>query len=229
MSAALAVVPDDGGLTASEQNVLTQAEAKIERGIKSFIEVGDALAQVRDQRLYREEFGTFEVYCHERWGLSRSRVYRLIDASGVTQMSPIGDKPTSEGQARELVGLEPKEVGEVMRKASETTGGKVTAKAIKEARQGGCAEASASVRAGKYPHLNSPTIGRNGTRLSQPDAKTLTLITSTLVGMSEGLCRIDILDKTVTPEQATELRPDINSSIKELKRIDVLLRDKETN
>lgn len=38
-------------------------EQTIERGLNSFVEVGEALAKVRDLRLYRDEYGTFEELC----------------------------------------------------------------------------------------------------------------------------------------------------------------------
>lgn len=57
-------------LTAMERSALTHAEATIERGLNSFIEVGEALAKVRDEQLYRDEFGTFETYCRDRWNIT---------------------------------------------------------------------------------------------------------------------------------------------------------------
>lgn len=116
---------------------LESCEAVIERGMQTFMEVGQALAEIRDSRLYREQFETFEDYCHQRWGLSRSRAYQMIDASDIAHaMSTIVDTPlpTNEGQARELSGLEPESAAEVMREAREQTGGRVTASAIREAR-----------------------------------------------------------------------------------------------
>ncbi len=47
-------------LSTGERAVLIRAEATIERGLTSFIAVGEALSEVRDSRLYREEYGTFE-------------------------------------------------------------------------------------------------------------------------------------------------------------------------
>ncbi|EUA09393.1 parB-like nuclease domain protein [Mycobacterium kansasii 732] len=120
----------------AEARALTQHETVIERGIKTFIAVGTALAAIRDQRLYRERYATFENYCHMRWGLSRSRAYRLIDAANVVDsMSPIGDTvPATESQARELMGLTPTQAATVMRVAHEQTSGKITAAAIRAAR-----------------------------------------------------------------------------------------------
>ena len=116
---------------------LRECEAVIERGMRTFIDVGRALAKVRDDRLYREQYETFEDYCQQRWGWSRSRAYRMIEASEtVGALSPMGDTPmpTSERQARELSGLDPETAADVMHDAHEQTNGKPTAKAIKDSR-----------------------------------------------------------------------------------------------
>jgi len=93
---------------ATEQS-LAELEAVIERGLQSFIEVGTALWKIREQRLYREQgHATFEEYCDKRWKIRRAHAYRLIDAAGVAaNLSPIGDKPKTEAQARELTRLTP--------------------------------------------------------------------------------------------------------------------------
>ena len=51
---------------------------------------------------YRSDYETFADYCQERWGFKRAHAYRLISAAKVTEMSPMGDKITTERQAREL-------------------------------------------------------------------------------------------------------------------------------
>jgi hypothetical protein len=114
---------------------LTEAEGVIERGLGTFVEVGAALMSIRDERLYRVEYGTFEDYCRERWGFSRSRTYQMIDAASVVQaVSTIVDTPipATESQARELTGLAPDVAAEVMQVAAAT--GKVTAATIRETR-----------------------------------------------------------------------------------------------
>lgn len=95
-------------LDVDEREHLAECEIIIEAGLASFVEVGEALAQVRDSRLYRAEYGTFEDYCRERWGLSRKRSYDLMAASStVKALSPNGDNPIpeNEGQARALAPL----------------------------------------------------------------------------------------------------------------------------
>lgn len=41
--------------------------------------------QIRDNRLYREHYGTFEEYCKGKWGLERRRAYQLIDGYKVSE------------------------------------------------------------------------------------------------------------------------------------------------
>lgn len=83
---------------------LALLETVIERGLATFVEVGEALLEIRDSRLYRDTHGSFEDYCRERWGFSESRASRLIAASEVARALPMG-KVTTERVARELVPL----------------------------------------------------------------------------------------------------------------------------
>jgi hypothetical protein len=108
---------------------LAELEGVIERGLQTFIEVGRALLEIRDSRLYRENYSTFEAYCRERWGMSRAHAYRQIEAAQVAEMmSPIGDIP-NEAQARALAPLKDDEetLIKVWRLANVETGGNVTA------------------------------------------------------------------------------------------------------
>lgn len=121
-------------LTAAEADALAHHEAVIERGIKTFYEVGTALADIRDRRLYRQTHGTFEDYCQRRWQMSRAHAYRMIEAAEV--VSPIGDTdlplPANEGQARELARIPEPDRAEVWRAVIERADGKPTAAAIRE-------------------------------------------------------------------------------------------------
>lgn len=95
-------------LTENERGRLTELESVIERGLKSFVEVGNALNEIRRSRLYRQEYKTFEQYCRYRWNLSRIHGHRLIDAAEVyADLLPVGNIHllTNERQARELVPL----------------------------------------------------------------------------------------------------------------------------
>jgi hypothetical protein len=120
-------------LSETEDARLARNETRISQGLASFVEVGEALSDIRDARLYRATHGTFESYCADRWNMTKGRVYQLIGAKEM--MSTIVDKSaiTTESQARELARVEPARREEVIRKADLATGGKITAAAIKEA------------------------------------------------------------------------------------------------
>jgi hypothetical protein len=88
---------------------LAEQEQVIERGLQTFVDIGNALAKIRDDRLYRESYSTFEVYCQKRWNFTRDEGYKLIAAAGVVNDLVYhgiqNDLPKTERQARELVPL----------------------------------------------------------------------------------------------------------------------------
>ena len=96
---------------------LPELERVIERGQQTFIEVGRALLEIRDRRLYRETHATFEAYCRERWGWSRQRANQHIDAAHVVNaLTTTVAKPESERQARAMLDrLDPEEREQVRR------------------------------------------------------------------------------------------------------------------
>jgi phage N-6-adenine-methyltransferase len=99
------------GLDRGQRQRLDLLERVIEQGLARFLEVGQALTEIREQRLYRESHPSFEHYCLERWGFRRAHAHRLIQSARVLEaLSPMGDTPTndhpaSERQARELTPL----------------------------------------------------------------------------------------------------------------------------
>lgn len=62
---------------------LHECEQVIAAGIDTFVSVGNALVEIRDDKLYRDSHRTFEDYCRARWNLGRSRAYELIDQARV--------------------------------------------------------------------------------------------------------------------------------------------------
>ena len=116
---------------------LAQHEAAIERGLTTFVEVGEALLAIRDERLYRQTHATFEDYCRERWGMSDRRARQLMSAAEVTgTVVPAGlPAPSNEAQARELARVPEPDRADVWQRAVEQTGGKPTAAAVREAHQ----------------------------------------------------------------------------------------------
>jgi site-specific DNA-methyltransferase (adenine-specific) len=89
-----------------EQEELESLEAIIGGGLQAFVDVGQALAEIRDRRGYKlSGYATFDEYCQQRWGLSRSYAFRHIQAAQVAAVLPIGNAPANEAQARQLVPL----------------------------------------------------------------------------------------------------------------------------
>ncbi|MCG8643315.1 MAG: hypothetical protein MI862_26550 [Desulfobacterales bacterium] len=109
-------------LTDPERDRLTECESIIRKGLGTFLEVGRALAEIHDNRLYRETHNDFRRYCKDIWDLGKSSAYRKMDSYRTIKlledkMSPIGDisengsapdqiiLPVNEYQTRHLLKL----------------------------------------------------------------------------------------------------------------------------
>ena len=124
-------------LTIIEASRLVTLEGVIESGMRTFIEVGTALCQIRDARLYKSTHTRFEDYCTDRWGMKHSQAYRLIDSAAIAgKLSPNGEAPANESQARPLARLPEAKRQEAWEEAVESAkadGRKVTAADVEEA------------------------------------------------------------------------------------------------
>ncbi len=94
-------------LSDDERNRLEENEKKIGEVLLSFIDIGEALYEIRESRLYREGFDTFEDYSRKRWNFSRQRAYQLIEAAKVADYlsTCVAVMPTTEAQVRPLTRL----------------------------------------------------------------------------------------------------------------------------
>jgi hypothetical protein len=110
---------------------LERLEGIINKNLQSFYELGNALREIRDKRLYRDVLGfdTFEEYCKMKWGMGRNYINRYISSSDVVNnLVTMGTRPTNERQARPLTRLEPEQQIEAWRKVVEIAPeGKITA------------------------------------------------------------------------------------------------------
>ncbi len=129
-------------LTASEQaqlkeleGVIKKFEAAIARGRALGLEAAGALEKIRDLRLYRGRYGTFEEYCREVWGYSKAHINRQIGAGHVVEvLTPIGATVETESVARPLVGLKDDQIVTAYQDAQKLAGNKpVTAKLVRQA------------------------------------------------------------------------------------------------
>lgn len=107
-------------------NVLTvsarlgELEAVIKRGFETFVEVGNALREIRDTGLYKERgFSTFEAYTQEHWKMARRTAYNKMAAAEVAENVvnvPLGaQNMPNYKQAVELSRLEPEQQREIAR------------------------------------------------------------------------------------------------------------------
>ena len=100
-SVGFATANGEPALTPSEVTLLTELEGVIQRGLTTFVKVGDALFRIRYERLYRQSHGTFEDYCRDRWGMTSRRANQLVQGAEVGTIVPV----QNEAQARELAPL----------------------------------------------------------------------------------------------------------------------------
>ena len=86
-------------ITRTEIKELQINEEIIERGMKSFIDVGQALSEIRNKKLWKGSAENFNEYLKDRWGMGTSYASKLIVGSEVAARLK---NVTNEGQAREL-------------------------------------------------------------------------------------------------------------------------------
>lgn len=100
----LATSLSDATRTSSRLEAL---ERVIERTQRSFYDVGKALEEIRERRLYKNSHGSFEAYCRDVWDMSRTYAYHLMRAATVVDnVRGISDiLPANERQARLLAKL----------------------------------------------------------------------------------------------------------------------------
>ncbi len=101
-------------------------EEIIDQNLQAFFAVGRALMEIRDKKLYREDYRTFEAYCRARFDIGKNRANQYVGGATVlvnlTTMvvkneaescqadGPIIDLlPINERQVRPLTRLEPEE------------------------------------------------------------------------------------------------------------------------
>lgn len=95
-----------------EELRLIECEAIIKADLKGFLAVGRALAEIRDNRLYRETHKTFEKYCKDRWDLSKGYATQQICGYEAvafleSKMVAIATKNTPESSPGMNMGIDP--------------------------------------------------------------------------------------------------------------------------
>jgi Protein of unknown function (DUF3102) len=82
----------------TQKRTLAELEDVVEKGKTTFVEVGEALIEIRTRGLYGPK--GWEEYLEERFHFSRQHANRLMQATRLFQTSPVDDKPATEREAR---------------------------------------------------------------------------------------------------------------------------------
>jgi transcription antitermination factor NusG len=120
-------------ITMDESRDLIALEKIVAKGLQTFVEVGAALAEIRDRKLYKIEHATFADYCKVKWKMSDRRARQLMDSAevvgGLAESGTI--VPKTESQARPLTQLPPAQRAEAYQEAVKTSAtGTPTAKEV---------------------------------------------------------------------------------------------------
>lgn len=142
MQTNLSVKPEAKPLSERERKLLKKLETTIKTHLTGFKEVGQALAVIQKEQLYRENYDTAEEYWLYEWEISRARAYQYISAYLICDiLSTIVDKddnkifsllPVNEGQCRALAEYieKPQQlqmIWQAVLTSAETSGEKITA------------------------------------------------------------------------------------------------------
>ncbi|NJL10266.1 MAG: hypothetical protein HC908_09110 [Calothrix sp. SM1_7_51] len=169
-------------ISSTETQELRRLEAIVDRGLRAFWEIGQALRQIQAQRLYRQHYKNFEEYCITRWEMSRRSAYQLIEAASVYENVRHGAQilPANERQARPLTVLPPEKQQEAWNKAVSTAPcGKVTsvhvAQVAKEYQQNSTVTKSRNKKTPEQESNLTASITPSGWNCSSQENFTLTL------------------------------------------------------
>ncbi|MEM6614393.1 MAG: hypothetical protein AAF652_19525, partial [Cyanobacteria bacterium P01_C01_bin.72] len=117
---------------------LERLEIIVKDGLTVFYRVGEALAEICDRQLYKQQgYSDFREYLKERWNMGKSRAYQLITSAEVmNNLKSVHhggqlQLPDSERVAREIAKVPPENQIGVWRTAVQEYGENPTAKEVK--------------------------------------------------------------------------------------------------
>ena len=91
--------PEDN-LTPAELENRDRLETIAEHGVETYLEVGNALAEIRERQLYRDTHPSYEAYLQDRWGISgpeRDPSSEIVVMPDVPSSVPDRHSPSSGG------------------------------------------------------------------------------------------------------------------------------------
>ena len=98
-----------GRLTPDDEADLHECEDTIERYLSASLNAGRALRRIRQRRLYRSAYDTFEAYVERRWSFGLRRAEQLMSSADVVDAlsgAGVEDLPQNEAQTRPLTALD---------------------------------------------------------------------------------------------------------------------------
>ena len=93
---------DPGEATQNSVRSFAELDEIVRKGKATFHEVTEALTEIHDRQLYKEQYGTWANYLGKRFGISRQRAHQLMKALKWTKCQPVVDKTKSERQIRAI-------------------------------------------------------------------------------------------------------------------------------
>lgn len=131
---------EPSALSTHERARLDECERSIDRLRHAFVDAGLALREIRDARLYREHYPTFDAYTLNVHHIRRNYADKLIAAAEAAQLVgtivPELPAPGTIAHARELAELAENQVAlgicwRVVHEVSKRTGGDITARIVR--------------------------------------------------------------------------------------------------
>src|SRR2546426_2263410 len=129
-------------LLESERQELLKYERIISKGFIHMRDCAEALRIIRDKKLYREEFPTFQEYCKSKWNREKRTIYYLIEAAAcrkdlgntVSHEEPLqlAVQNASDGAVRALAKVPKRSQKRVLKEVLKKTRDKLTALAVQE-------------------------------------------------------------------------------------------------
>lgn len=110
-------------LSPEERARKAELETQVMVGMAAAVLAGRALATIRDEGLYQDEFATFEQYAQERFSISRARAYQLMNyAETAAEFEARGLQLPPERITRALGGVVPEDYSVVLDVTKAVTG-----------------------------------------------------------------------------------------------------------
>lgn len=224
---------DENALTVTEQRKLKHFEQQITKGVG---DVYNSLRMIHDQKLYRGTHQNFADYAWERWGIAKSKAYHLLKHGQILKL--IEDKDSAiaenvlESHTREVADLPPEQGATIIVEASKKTGGKVTAKDVRETRdpfvsddEDPFGEGTISSDRQEAPQDSSPRPPRKGEPKSGGSSKQRTPQEEFKLEKSKLIKTAEALQRAFDDVNRLRKRPEHTQAISQCKSLILMARD----